>query len=339
MKTALRISAVIGIVLIALVIAFAVMRELKAREKAAFIADAHMQTVSVTVSGIERHALVHVPAGKDGKTPLPLVLMFHGMGGTAEASIMETGWVAKSDAAGFIVAFPEATRPDMSKPPKFGSNNQAWNDGSARFHAGELNIPDVALIAALLERLETMFAVDRQRVFATGFSNGASMVFRVGLELSERIAAIAPVSGAFWIDDSRLSQPVSLLYITGTKDPLNPMEGGTPKMASGSEFKGAPEKAKPPVRENARKWANLIGASPDPTPLSGTPDGVATFVHDGGRDGTEVIFTTIADHGHIWPGGRNLLPEFIVGKSSQRLNATDVIWEFFKSHPKRNPSP
>jgi hypothetical protein len=47
-------------------------------------------------------------------------MMFHGNGGTAESDVKETGWMAKSDAAGFIAVFPEATRPDMTQPPKFG---------------------------------------------------------------------------------------------------------------------------------------------------------------------------------------------------------------------------
>ncbi len=84
---------------------------------------------------------------------MPVVLMFHGNGGTAESVVKETGWVAKSDAAGFIVVFPEATRPDMTQPPKFGRNNPAWNDGSGRFHAGERNIADAAFIDVLLDHL------------------------------------------------------------------------------------------------------------------------------------------------------------------------------------------
>lgn len=339
MKKTLRISAIGGVVLIALVIAFAVRRELRAREHAAFIADARLQTVSLTVAGMERHALVHLPAGRDGKTPLPLVLMFHGNGGTPVNVVIETGWGAKSDAAGFIVAFPEATRPDMTQPAKFGRNNPAWNDGSGRFHAGERDIADVAFIAALLDHLETKFPVDRRRVFATGFSNGASMTFRVGLELSARLAAIAPVSGALWIDEPTAARPVSLLYITGDADPINPMNGGAPKMASGSGFKGVPEKAKPPVRENTAKWVKLLGCETEAKPLPSSLEGVTTVVHSGGRGGSEVIFTTIAGHGHIWPGGKNLLPAFIVGQATSRLNATDAIWDFFARHPQPDSKP
>jgi polyhydroxybutyrate depolymerase len=111
MKTLRRAAAVFGIALVVLVVAFAIMRAQHARADAAFIAAAKLQTVTLTVDGVERRALVHVPPAYDGKAALPVVLMFHGNGGTAESVVKETGWVAKSDAAGFIVVFPEGTRP------------------------------------------------------------------------------------------------------------------------------------------------------------------------------------------------------------------------------------
>ncbi len=317
----------------------AAVRAQRVRDDAEFLAAAKLQTVALTAGDLERSALLHLPPAYDGKTALPLVLMFHGKGGTPEASVKETEWVAKADAAGFIVAFPKATRPDPTQPAKFGRNNPAWNDGSGRFHAGERKVADVAFIAALLDHLEAKFAVDRRRVFATGFSNGASMTFRVGLELSERIAAIAPVSGALWIAEPKSARPVSLLYLTGTADPINPMEGGVPKMASGAGFKGVPEKAKPPVRENVAEWVKLIGAAAEAEPLACSVEGVNSVRHGGGREGAEVVFTTIAGHGHIWPGAKRPLPEFILGKATNRLNATDAIWSFFASHPAPSARP
>ena len=157
------------------------------------------------------------------------------------------------------------------------------------------------------------------------------------LELSDRIAAIAPVSGALWIAESKIARPVSLLYLTGTADPINPMEGGAPKMASGAGFNGVPEKAKPPVRAMVQAWVKLLGCEPEAKPLASTIEGITTVVHIGGRDGTEVNFTTIEGHGHIWPGGKSPLPAFILGKATSRLNANDAVWDFFQAHPKPNP--
>jgi len=137
----------------------------------------------------------------------------------------------------------------------------------------------------------------------------------------------------------RPRQPVSLLYITGTADRINPLEGGATKMASGSGFKGVPDEAKPPVREMVRAWVKLLGCAPEAKLLASSFEDITTVVYGGGRDGTEVIFTTIEGHGHIWPGGKSPLPEFIRGKATRRLNATDAVWEFFQAHPKPNPTP
>lgn len=85
---------------------------------------------------------MHVPASYDGKRPLPIVVMFHGGGGTAKDAMTETGWTEKADEAGFIVAFPEGVPPDPSKPGQFRHNPQAWNDGSKRFLAEKMDIDD-----------------------------------------------------------------------------------------------------------------------------------------------------------------------------------------------------
>lgn len=331
MKNIRSLACFITILLTAAFAVQAFVRERRAKTEEAFVAE-KMQAVTLSVGGIQRHALLHLPAGYDAKKPHPVVIVLHGMGGTPEALALETGMVPKSDAEGFIAVFPAATRPDMSKPPKFGSNNPAWNDGSGRFHAGEQKVDDVAFIAALLDHLESGHAVDTRRVYVTGFSNGASMTFRVGLELSERLAAIAPVSGALWITEPKVEQPVSLLYLTGTSDPINPMDGGAPKMASGSGFKEAPDKAKPPVRDSVTAWARMLGCQMEPQ-TSSAP-GVTTERYVGGRGGSEVLFMMIADQGHVWPGAKSPLPEFIVGKATQNLNATDAVWDFFKGHPK-----
>jgi polyhydroxybutyrate depolymerase len=287
--------------------------------------------LTLKAGGLERHYIVHVPRGDDGKKPLPVVIMFHGGGGTSQGAMRETGWTQKADAEGFLAVFPDATPPDPTKPGRFGSNGQIWNDGSGRFHAGEKQIPDIAFVNAMLDDLAKRFTVDRKRVYATGFSNGASMAFRVGAELSERIAAIAPVSGALWIKDLKPARPVSLFYITGDADPLNPLAGGVPKFATGGASKDMLSQKKPPAREHVAAWARAIGCEAEPETLTSTP-GVTTLIYHKGRGGSEVRFATIKGHGHIWPGGENLLPESWVGKASDKFHATDAIWDFFQNH-------
>lgn len=288
-------------------------------------------SLSLKVGDLERRYIVHVPSGYDGRKPVPVVIMFHGGGGTARGAMRETGWAQKADKEGFVAVFPEATPPDPSKPSRFGTNGQAWNDGSGGFHSGERDIPDVAFVDAMIDDLIARLTVDRRRIYATGFSNGASMAFRVGVDLSERIAAIAPVAGTLWIKQPKLDRPVSLAYVSGDADPLNPIEGGTPRMATGAAIRVAISRHKPPASEFIAAWAHALGCTAEPKSAPATP-GVTTLTCGGGRDGSEVRFTLVRGHGHIWPGGKNLLPEAMVGKPSDKLNATDAIWAFFEEH-------
>jgi polyhydroxybutyrate depolymerase len=288
-------------------------------------------SLTLKVGDLERHYIVHVPHGYDGKNPVPVVIMFHGGSGTARGAMRETGWAQRADKEGFLAVFPNATPPDPTKPIRFGTNGQIWNDGSGRFHAGQKNIPDMAFVNAMIDDLIARFAVDRRRIYAAGFSNGASMAFRVGVELSARIAAIAPFAGALWIKQPKLDRPVSLYYITGDADPINPFEGGVPKFATGGASRDMASQAKPPAREHVATWARSIGCQAEPKPAPAAPS-VTTVIYSGGRDDSEVRFTVIKDHGHVWPGSKNQLPESLVGKASDKFKATDAIWVFFTRH-------
>jgi polyhydroxybutyrate depolymerase len=288
------------------------------------------QNFTIRVGELERRYTVHVPPGYDGQQAVPVVIMLHGGGGTGRAAATETGWGAKADQAGFLAVFPEAVARDPAKPSSFAANPQLWNDGSDRFYSGQKAPDDVAFLNAMLDDLFARFAVDRARIFVTGFSNGASMTFRIGAEASKRIAAIAPVAGACWIEPGKLERPVPMCYITGAADPLNLIEGGVPKLAFGGSDK-VRSKPKPPVRDSIQKWAKAVGCPETPARAS-EADGVRTETYGPGRSESEVVYITVEGLGHTWAGGKSLLPEFMVGKRSDKIKATDLIWDFFQKH-------
>src|SRR5262245_51343709 len=133
--------------------------------------------LSLTVGGLERHCLVHVPPGYDGNWPVPVVLAFHGTGATGLWTLEETGWADKADREGFLAAFPDGLPPDPSRPARFLANPPFWDAG----RGGQVTRPsvdDLAFVSALLDTLRSRFAVDARRVYVTGFSNGASFAFR-----------------------------------------------------------------------------------------------------------------------------------------------------------------
>lgn len=283
--------------------------------------------LTLSVDNNERSYLVHIPHGYDARTPVPLVIMLHGGGGTGRAALRETGWTHKADQEGFVAAFPNALARDPSRRSHFSRNPQLWNDGSDRFYSGQKVVDDVRFIDALLDDLSARLAVDAKRIFVTGFSNGASMSFRLGAELSQRIAAIAPVAGALWLKSLTLRRPVPMHYITGTVDPLNPIEGGVPKLANGASD-AVRAKPKPPVRDSVVKWVQALGCAPTPT-RQFEANGVRTQTY---CDREQVAYIAVDGLGHTWAGGKSLLPEHIVGKTSTKIDATDVIWKFFQRH-------
>lgn len=288
--------------------------------------------LEISVQGRNREWLLFVPSKYEPTKPVPLVIMLHGMGGTAGNALAETGWSGKAEQETFIVAYPEGTRPDADRQPSFRKNPQSWNDGSGRFHAGERNIDDLAFIAALLDRLSADFSIDPGRIFIAGFSNGASMAMRCGAELSDRVAAVAAAAGACWLDSVGLKRGVSLFYVTGTADSVNPLDGGVPRLAFGREDRS--ERRKTAVQESVEKWARALSCAVTPS-VDRDADGVRERRYGPGRDGAETVFITVEGLGHHWAGGISQAPEIMVGKNSRKLDATEAAWAFFVAHPRR----
>jgi polyhydroxybutyrate depolymerase len=269
---------------------------------------------------------VHVPPTFDAKSKLPVVIMLHGAGGTGQQAMEQTGWDRKADHENFIAVFPEGVAEHPKMPPNFLYNPQTWNEGSGRHASGKHNNADVEFIAYIIDALEARYDADPHRIYVTGFSNGASMTFRTGAELSDRIAAIAPVAGHVFVHDHQLKRPLPTLYIIGRDDPLELPRGGV-LLVLGERVQ------QPPIQENLAQWRQLDGCAATPSG-DASAGGVETITFNDCHAGVEVVEYFIDDMGHVWPGGINRLPERLVGKPSDKLNATDVIWTFFKSHPK-----
>ncbi len=282
--------------------------------------------------GRDRTYSVHVPTGYDGFDRVPVVMMLHGGGGTGKGAAEETGWSAKADKERFLAVYPDALPKDPSRPGRFSTNPQTWNDGSGRFGDEERKADDTGFLAAVIDAVIERFAADPDRVFVTGFSNGASMTFRAGAELADRVAAIAPFAGACWIEEPKPGRGVPLLYVTGDSDPLNPLEGGMPKTAKAGLPLGGREK--PPVAESIRRWTAAIGCRANPAGDT-DKDGLRTVSYLPGRDGADAVFVVVRGLGHAWAGGKSLLPESVAGKMLSSPDLTAMIWDFFRNRSRK----
>jgi polyhydroxybutyrate depolymerase len=183
----------------------------------------------------------------------------------------------------------------------------------------------VAYTNALLDDLERQFNVDKKRVFATGISNGAMMCLRLACQLSNRIAAIAPVSGSLGFSGCNPPRPVSVIYFQGTADKFMPIGGGKgPRSLPGEFFES--------TDQTIAFWRRQDKITGSPRVVR---RGQATGYYYGpGAAGSEVVLWVIQGGGHTWPGGQyGFLGERVLGALTHDISANDLMWEFFQRHP------
>jgi polyhydroxybutyrate depolymerase len=255
---------------------------------------------------------------------MPLVIALHGGGGTGERMerLSLGGFNTLADKEGFVVVYPDGIE-------------RHWNDGrgKVRYRAHREKIDDVGFMSALIDELVKRQNIDDKRVYITGISNGAMLSNRLGCELTGKIAAIAPVAGNMPYDlapQCSPSEPISVLMISGTEDPMMPWEGGEARF-NRSKFGrvlSAAETIKFWVANNRCIPRPVITWEPDKDPQDGTR--VRKEAYGGCRKGTEVILYAIEGGGHAWPGGFQYLPERVIGRTSEDIDANDVVWNFFK---------
>jgi polyhydroxybutyrate depolymerase len=292
--------------------------------------------VKVSVGDRERRALVHVPPGYDPAKPTPLVLIFHGAGGTGRLYLGKNGWSALSDREGFLAVAPDGTPPDRTRSAQYMKNPLLWNDGSGRGSTGELGTDEPAFVRALLDRLAQRLNVDRQRVYATGHSNGGVLTFLLAEVMGDRFAAIASVAGLPPYRDFRPAHPLPTLFLIGTLDPITPLDGGPVT----SPWTGRISQ-RPAMHDTLTAWATALGCPGQPK-KSHPREGVEVWDYGTGRRGCTMKVYVIAGQGHGWPGGESSgQPENLIGPSVGAVHATETIWEFFRAtnHPSERRSP
>jgi polyhydroxybutyrate depolymerase len=268
--------------------------------------------LQVEVGGRGRECKVLVPEGH--RTGEALVLVLHGAGGNQRSIEKVTRFSEKAEKEGFIVAYPDGTG-------KFKGIN-TWNAGFCCGHAYEEGVDDISFIREVIALLREEHAPER--VLVTGVSNGGMMAHLIGATME--VDAIAPVAasaggvgarGEFNVPSPE--RPVSVLIIHGTDDLLVPFDGGPPAY---SREGGAHSYLS--VEDSTMHWVRANGCSPMPRIIE---DDVTRRIYDGGKGGSTVEVLAVKGGGHCWPGGTSR----ICGgdEPSDRISATDAIWEFF----------
>ena len=218
---------------------------------------------------------------------------------------------------------PDGSLQYPRRRPSLVGNPRSWNSGpETGSWAAEAGIDDVGFILELIDRWVEGGRADPQRVYVTGFSNGSAMAFRVGAELSQQVAAIAPVANGLLAPAPRLQRPVSLIMIWGEDDPLNPIEGGEVKRFGVTV-------TRPSGEDSWRRWGELLNCTEEG--LEAPARAVTLLTQRGCAGGAEALFYRIAGLGHQWPGGKTYVG-VVSGPGSDAIDATQVIWSFFEKH-------
>jgi polyhydroxybutyrate depolymerase len=228
--------------------------------------------------------------------------MLHGVSGSGEQAENSYGWDPLADSAKFVVAYPDGV-------------GRAWNGHGCCGRPARENIDDVGFITAMVGQISAALAIDKSRVYATGMSNGGIMSYALACN-SDIFAAIGPDS-ATQLDACAAPHPTSVIHIHGTADRLVPYDGG-----QGASFVNGP-----PIADVNAFWRNVdhCGA-PDLTTNAPVTTSTAACA-----DNRSVVLITIDGGRHQWPGGTTALER--ADPTSDALNATQTIWQFFAAHP------
>lgn len=256
--------------------------------------------------GVKRRFILKVPKSYTGNK-VPVVMMLHGF--TYSAATVEP-YVRLDDLAekeGFVVVYPDG----LGSP-----GLQGWNAGFIDLTGRRPD--DLGFLNAVLDRAEGEIEIDRDREYVAGHSNGAFMANDFGAKLGGRLAAIASVAGTVGLQPGKEipppTAPLNVLLLHGTGDR---MVGYSPNSSALLTNEGAVA--------SARFWAKADGC--DLEPQTTTNGRVKIDRYRGGKDGTEVELVTVEGAPHDWWGG--------VGVPTYDAPAADLIWEFFKNHPRK----
>lgn len=271
---------------------------------------------SVTIDGEKCEYFLRVPESYDDTRPMPLILAFHGygkskgQGGVAPgAPGMEemTGLSDRAEKDGFIAVY-------LNGDP---TEKNAWNNGQWFFSDRD----DTRFTREVMDKVTQDFNVDMRRIYMVGFSNGASFVHKAANELSDKVAAVADVSGWMTGKEKSGARGVSVLSIHSEDDPSVPYKGR-------GIIQGVVMKPSVYTPEHYRKINDLPPEPNKTVEIAANGSEIETYQWKDEARGTEVKSIFIEKEGHVWFGGK--------ANENASINATDEILKFFNAHQKTN---
>ena len=282
--------------------------------------DAGRQTLTIPSAGVERMALVYVPTTYHPNDRTPLVLDLHGSASDANEQMDRSMWERSAEMDGFIAAELQGALPAQPSGWRWNVPGVTGPDGPN----------DEEYISNAIDALADKFCIDRSRVYASGYSGGARMVAQFACDQPEKLAAVGLVAGiraGLPKDDPngpepdpetcKPGAPVRMIAFGGLADPVNPFADG-----GAAYWKYGVEKAR-------ARWAAIDDCASAPTIETLSPN-IERMTYHNCAPGTALVYYTVKNGGHVWPGSSSFLRLPKLGKVTFEINATDVMWDFFK---------
>ena len=259
---------------------------------------------SIMHDNLQRDYIIHIPSSYNVNTPIPLVFCFHGYGGNAGSIMSYTNFNYVSDTASFIVVYPQGTLDN--------SGISHWNVGW-----GGSTVDDIGFTEALMDNLSATYSIDNNRIYSTGMSNGGFMSFLLACQLSNRIAAIASVTGSMTpqtYNACNPQHPTPILQVHGTNDQTVPYLGDptwTESIDNVLQYW---------VDYNNCNSSSTIIAITDINPFDGST--AEYIVYDGCDNSVTTEHFKIYGGDHDWPG--------VWGNMD--IHASAEVWKFFSQY-------
>jgi polyhydroxybutyrate depolymerase len=260
---------------------------------------------SITHDNLQRDYIIHIPSSYNVNTPIPLVFCFHGYTSNASAIMSYSNFNYIADTAGFIVVYPQGTLLQGSTHWNVGG----WTTAST--------VDDVGFSISLLDSISNEYNIDPERVYSTGMSNGGYMSFLLACQMSDKISAIASVTGSMTpqiYNACNPQHPTPILQIHGTNDQTVP-------------YLGDPTWTKS-IDDVLQYWVsynncNLIADTTIiPDLVLGDWSTAEHIVYEGGDNLVTTEHFKIYGGDHDWPG--------VWGNMD--IHASAEVWKFFSKY-------
>lgn len=250
--------------------------------------------LTLQFGGRTRSYIAYLPSSVKAGTAVPLVFDFHGHGANAAQEESSSGWNKKADREAFIAVYPEGV-------------DSSWNVGNCCGLAMSEKVDDVGFTKAMIQAVSKAACIDAKRIYATGMSNGAGFVHRLGCEAADVIAAIAPASADLVTDPCTPARPISVLAVRGLADTMVKYEGG--KTGSTGWYD-------PGAKASLELWKGIDQCTGSPTTTHQYCQSYTTC-----SAGVENTLCSLPDTGHD------------TYNNAVKMSVPDVAWEMFRRQP------